>query len=441
MNRYTVGEIVELDRELAEIIDKSPEVPAPKPQDIAGFDFWPNGELTASATSFASCQHASCRANRVERLARFATMWADSVYLPQYFGIFAEDYDDASWRIIMLGNLRALLTAEPAIRAGILRVSPEGYHLCPSCGPKVSPDFDETSRLLAEAKRSLHDAYIGQVEAQFQATGRNYAVLFVGPEDLLPGGPSRIGIRTPDEPLTWLPQKVREQAESGRDVSYDIPRKRLRESGAFARLIGLIQEDILHQHLACSRQGTKYLTNRRADTVFLDAINDNENFTAWNAVLSQYLQYEMPVLSEVPLRELIELRTKDYDHFLVYRDTMKSVIREHIAGRPAITGKEAAEIYDDVIRPALNKMNQKLRSVRDKLSNKLHRDIKIAGGILAVGLTSGLVAPPAAISAAAAAPFVVSAARKALERSDASDELKSDNLYFLWKASKKSARN
>ncbi|MCH8919799.1 MAG: hypothetical protein IIA23_03725 [Chloroflexi bacterium] len=183
-------------------------------------------------------------------------------------------------------------------------------------------------------------------------------------------------------------------------------------------------------------RNTKYLTDRPIDSIFLNSVNEDANFASWNPILAQYLQYEMPILTGVPLTELINLRTHDYEAFQVYRDTMQEIINKHIVNKPAITGTEAKDIYDDIVRPQLHKMNQKLRAAKDKLSNKLRRDVLIAGGVVALGLTTGIVGPGLAALGAAAVT-----GKNILEQRDASDELKSDNLYFLWKASQKSSRN
>lgn len=436
LDGYTVGQLVDLDQEIGELVEA--EDAPPESADIAGFDLWPNADLSAS---LGGCSNPGCRAERVQRLAQFAVMWADSVQVSPYFGVLHEDADDTFRRMWMLGSLHAILGSAPAIKEGIVRLTPGKYHFCETCGTNILSHLEQTEALAEQAKRSLEDAYFDRVEVHFESERGVYMVTVTGPIDILPHGETSYVARYDAEALAWLPQRMRERVAAGQTLAYEVPKRRLRESGALAHVIDTVAEDIMRQHLACRIRGTKYLTNRPADAAFLGAINDDDNFAAVNAVLAQYLQYEMPVLSGVPLRDLIELRTHDYEAFRVYRDTFKGVIKDHIAKQPAITGNEAAEIYDDMIRPKLNKMNQKLKSVRDKLSSRLRRDVIIAGGTLALGLSSGLVFPPAALSAAAAIPFAIDAAKTALERSDASDELKSDNLYFLWKVAQKSRRN
>ena len=331
-----------------------------------------------------------------------------------------------------------LVAVEPAVTAGIMNFAPRGFGFCAPHGAQFELERDSVEDVLIKAKRELYDTYSEQITAELCPHDTYCHIGLDGPEDLLPHGSAGFLI----EPLpTWLPKRLRKAAHSGGHARYPLSKRLLERSGLVDVAIDAIVHDILGQHFMCRMLDTKYLTNRKADVVFLNAINDNENFTAWNEVLSQYLQYEMPVLTGVPLRDLIELRTHDYEAFRVYRDTFKGVIKDHIAKQPAITGKEAAEIYDDIVRPKLNKMNQKLKSVRDNLSSRLRRDVIITGGTLALGLSSGLVFPPAALSAGAAIPFAIDAAKTALERSDASDELKSDDLYFLWKVGQRSRRN
>jgi hypothetical protein len=141
----------------------------------------------------------------------------------------------------------------------------------------------------------------------------------------------------------------------------------------------------------------------------------------------------MPLLDGVPLGELVEFRSNDYDAFQVYRDTIKKTIKDYVVKKPALTGTEAQEVYEDFVRPELNRMNRKLASVQQKLSNKLRRDVAVALGVVAVGLSSSLLAPELALSAAGGSPFLASAAKQMLEKAGAREELAGEDLYFLWK--------
>lgn len=437
LERYRLPQLVDLDRELAETAEAAAEEAreTENQDDVTGFDFWPNSDLTAA---LGGCQEPPCRSQRLERLARFATMWADSIYIPSYFGLVSEEASEPTWRQWLLGSISGLLRVEPGLRAGILRLAPRQFRLCPSCHPQVDAEMRQVTQVLARAERSMQSSYRDRIKVTFEARpGLGYIVAVSGPDDLLSHG--WVGFVTDPsihKPPEWLPRTIRKRAELGERVTYDVPPARLRQSGALKRVIHSIAEDVFNQHLACRLRGTKYLTHRPVDTAFLSAINDNDNFAAWNAVLAQHLRYEMPLLTGVPLPELINLRTHDYEAFQVYRDTMKEIINKHIVNKPAITGTEAKDIYDDIVRPQLHKMNQKLRAAKDKLSNKLRRDVLIAGGVVALGLTTGIVGPGLAALGAAAVT-----GKNILEQRDASDELKSDNLYFLWKASQKSSRN
>ncbi|HEU4760021.1 MAG TPA: hypothetical protein VFT91_08585 [Dehalococcoidia bacterium] len=441
LHHDTLGQLINLDQELA---DALPFDPAPRdPRDITSFDFWPNSELSAS---LGGCESADCRHERFERLARFATMWADSVYISPHFGLLSAIADDEMRaRMWLLGSVKSMLAAEPAFRANIVRIGPAGYNVCPSCESEMDPSMPQIRQILTKAKRSMGDAYFGDVRVRFEMQDPRYLLTITGPEDLLGhGGISIYKYKANSKSLAWLPERIRQRAEAGHRLVYDVPNSRVNDSGALAAVIETVAEDVLHQHLACTVRGTKYLTHRPADKLFLDAINSDDSFSSWNRVLTQYLSYEMPILHGIPLEQLIELRTKDYDAFLVYRDTLKRVIKEHVAKRTSITSQEAAEIYDDVVRPEMNKMNQKLETVRTKLSNQFRRDVLVAGGIVALGLCSGVVAPAligTAIAAVGGASIVRDTAATLMKRRDATDELKSSDLYFLWRISQESRRN
>ena len=438
IEKLSLTKIVEIDQILAEKI--TPPKLTIASDDISNFKFWPNSELAAKD----GCWHEECRTGRLVRLARFATMWADSVYIPTYFGITSPDKIEDRWREWFYGSVRALLATRPVIEAGLITIVAPKPIECPLHHPEVDPELARQAKLLVKAETAVLREYDKLVNVTVETCcGRHCTVMIDAPEELMPGGGG--GYTTDLDhcgPPDWLPKTIKKRIAAGEILTYQVPKTHAARSEIIRHsVIHPAVEDVLIQHVQCQNLSAKYLTDRPVDSTFLRKVNQDANLASWTAVLSQHLQYEMPILTGVPLTELIDLRTHGYEAFQVYRDTMKEIINKHIVNKPAITGTEAKDIHDDIVLPQLHKMNQKLKAAKDKLSNRTRRDVLIAGGTLVLGLSSGLVFPPLALSAGAAIPFAIDAAKTVLERSDTSDELKSHNLYFLWQVAQKSRRN
>jgi hypothetical protein len=408
--------------------------------DLAGFDFLPNGEISAQ---YGSCIEWTCRVQRAERLARFAALWADRILIPSYFGRYVEDSrvaEDKALRYWVAGDLKVLLSLAPLLRAGIIELFGPGFHLCADCGRRYQDELAAAQERLARARSKVSDLYLDKVEVWFRSrAGRPHGSAFElgirGPEDIVPHG---VGLWIAYGPPEWLPRRLKRRAYD-EDVFYRVPSSKIPSTGLLAVVLESVTWDVVMQHILSMFRGTKYLTNRQADAAFLCAVNDRDDYAAWSDVLSQYLQYDMPIIEGVPLEELVAVRRSEHDAFLVYRDTLKDIIRNHVAEHPALSGREAQQMYEDVVQPSLNRMKAKASSIRRSLVEKTGRDVVITGGLVGVGVFSGLLPADLAPLVGAVGGFSIAKdvlASLASLRSTPG-ELRNENLYFLWKIGEK----
>jgi hypothetical protein len=411
--------------------------------ELSAFDFLPNAQIGGH---HGWCGEWGCRLGRAERLARFAALWADRVLIPSYFADYERGFaagSEEDFRYWLAGDLKVVLALKPVLESGIVQLFSPSFSFCEECARAFGGQVAATRKALAAAKEHLEQLYWDKVEVWFGswpnlAHGDRYVALIDGPEDVVPCG--GLGFVTPHLP-PWLPERVKRQAV--RDaIWYRVPRSRLKATGMLSHGLDLVASDVLTQHVLALRRGTKYLTNRAADAAFLRALNDRDDYASWTEVLGDYLQYEMPIIEAVPLDDLVALRRTEHDAFLVYRDTLRHVIQDRIAGGTVPTDREAAEMYEDLIQPSLNKMRAKVTSIRRSLAKKTGRNVLITAGLVAVGVFSGLL--PADVVPLVTAVGGFNIARDVLDSlasaGSASSELRSENLYFLWKIGERSAR-
>ncbi|HEY8767632.1 MAG TPA: DUF6236 family protein [Dehalococcoidia bacterium] len=395
------------------------------------YDFWPSGELGCGNTG---CKGPECRGKRSQAIARFALLWADTVTLPPQFGVFDHVPGDDSIRDWMFGSVLVVTQAEAAIRSKVVKLAAPGYLLCNECGLDFEATKGQAGTKVRAASKALEALYGGQVQGQLVSLDGDLIFMLSGPEDLMPHGGQGVSFG-PGYDRSWLPHTVLKKISNGETFQYDIPKTRLPRTGLLKHVLETAETDVINEHLACRMRGTRYLTHRPADAAFLNAINDSDEYAEWNRVLATALPLQMPILKDAPLEDLLELRAKDYDAFLVYRDTINASINARIDSGVVPSEKQLAEIFRDEISPQLNKMNQKLRATQKRLSGKLKRNLVISLGTVLLGLSTGLVAPTlmALLAGAGGTKLVADIGGNLLESRNADDELSSENLYFLWR--------
>lgn len=232
MARYSLTEIADLDQHLADIVKAHDAVGS---SEVTGFDFWPNGDLAG----LRGCQASDCRLRRVDHLVRFAVMWADSLYIPSYFGVTPRGRIEELWREWLYGSVSALLVSRPAIEAGIIQIVPHKPIRCPIHDPDADPEIKGVAETLAHAEELMQKEYRDAIEVTFETgPGRKYGLWISGPEDLFPhGGVGRTTDPNHCGPPAWLPEGVKKRASAGKVVHYHVPKSRIPRSGILPSVI------------------------------------------------------------------------------------------------------------------------------------------------------------------------------------------------------------
>jgi len=240
--------------------------------------------------------------------------------------------------------------------------------------------------------------------------------------------------KTPD----WLLKKVKASVGTQPAKELKLSSKQIARARILEGRLTTIAHDIWVQHFTSTILGlnAKYLTNRDIDISFLNAISEDDDFTRYNHILRTHLLYELPVLQNVPLTSLLDIRAKEHDSFLLYRNAINEVVKQYISGRRSLSGREAKEIYEDVVYPKLCELNAKVNSIRRSLVKKSVRDVSITSSIVTVGLFSGLL-PLELLIGLGGIKITKDVLDSIVQSIQTPQEVRNDNFYFLWKLSKK----
>jgi hypothetical protein len=119
--------------------------------------------------------------------------------------------------------------------------------------------------------------------------------------------------------------------------------------------------------------------------------------------------------------------------FLVYRDALRSVLRDYVEVNHEITDRDARQLYDDVLRPEIAKLHAQAQVHRKSAGKKFLIKAAASGAAIAIGVFGGLLpAELAALFKAVGGFSLVKEVGEALGSiTNHPDEIRSHNFYFL----------
>jgi hypothetical protein len=138
---------------------------------------------------------------------------------------------------------------------------------------------------------------------------------------------------------------------------------------------------------------------------------------------------QLPVLEAIAVRELLAIREAEATEFQAFRSALRAGINEQMRAMPLGTAAEVAgAVYDDLVEPALLRLDRKLNAAADVLTKRSVAGVGVGTVLACVG---GLVLAPLAIPGAilGLGAGLQAFGDYAKERGDA----KQEPMYFLWR--------
>jgi hypothetical protein len=143
------------------------------------------------------------------------------------------------------------------------------------------------------------------------------------------------------------------------------------------------------------------------------------------------LEMQLPVLDGVSPADILALRAAEGESFQRFRAALKTAIHARLDAAGTATAEQIArEIEIDVLSPALADIGLRLRAAQATLSKKAVLGLGIGALATTCGLALGV--PPLAVAGVGAAMAALQAEYKYIEERN---QIKLDQMYFLWKAS------
>jgi hypothetical protein len=292
----------------------------------------------------------------------------------------------------------------------------------------------------ARAAIEVHLARLGEMTLIYRPpSGQSKWYLEInGPEDLVPHGSLHfVPLKRGPEP-EWAPKRFQDiDGQPGAALS----RSRILKHGIGYEHFTKASSDAIFQQYQGVRFGTSYVTDSSLEADYFATLYPRDHVSHGVRTLLRELPHSIPLLAEVPIRTVLKIRHNDYTSFELYRQTLVSIVRDHIKSGRNFTTSEAREICQDVLRPQVWKLTTEADAKWKSAARRAAGKAVVPGAMLALGLISGLV--PTQLSdlfkwGGIAMSGQVAEALTSIERNPT--EVRNHNLYFLLRLSQEGPR-
>jgi hypothetical protein len=372
------------------------------------------------------CHLWDCRLRKVRLLARYAALYCDKVVFP--LTIETRTNDEYDERYDLCGSLLALLELRPLIEVGYVALVPHWLQLCEKhlrAAVPLYPEIKETAaRLAREMSETISVAYFPP-----DNKGEPPMLQIKGPEDYIEHG-SRIQVlqRVP----RWIPKTA--AVAGARDKrGFRLSRATIRKAGVAESILSEIADGVVLNEYYALRYNARFITDLPGEAEFFRALYRDDGLNVRTAALCARLTHTVPLLAEIPLDTVLKVRHEEPEAFVNYRNALNGIVKDYARASRQIGDSEARQIYGDVLRPQLEKLEAEAKNQRRSLLRKAAVKTLASSAVLAFGIYGGILPRELAELVKAVGGFSVlkdiAEAVGAIERNPA--EVRNHNLYFL----------
>jgi hypothetical protein len=230
----------------------------------------------------------------------------------------------------------------------------------------------------------------------------------------------------------YIPEELQNFANS-KQLPYQMAAEEVMESKVIESWIKPVIDDLFFQEWHSTFYGTKLLTDNETQIDIASSASNPEKYASSKA-LRIALRHSLPTIFSKSVSDILFLRDAEAEAFYVYRDKLNKIIKESYSWNP----KEISQMFEDVIIPEINQINNKVRNWKTNLRDGAKSKLIFGAGTVAVGLFSGILPPDIGkILAAIGGYSGVTSLLEIYNKSYKGDqEAKKNDMYFLWKAQK-----
>lgn len=396
-----------------------------------------NGRFSFIANSSLSggrhpCSFLGCRDEKLRQLVSFASLYSDEVYINNPFEDIArkgpENLTEIDRQELSVG-IKHFQHLKPLIEKGIVKYALSTTSLC-EYHEKVMAE--PLSRKIEDDEKKLykflHDYLLDKCSVCFNEHKDGLAFFEIsGPENFIDHGKMFFYLSSEKLESHHYVKYLRSS-----NLPYKLSRKEISKEGILSLIIDPVLDDLANQRWHSTFYGTSCLCDNSTQIKLASKVN-NPVFPANIDDFEQGMKHYLPTVYSQDLNRLLDLREREEEAFIVYRDKVSSMISDS----KTLGKNEIIELFRDQIIPEINIIDKKIKNWQDNARETLREKVLFGAGALSIGLYSGLLPSDIGqVVAAVGGGSLVKALidfNKTLKRKH---QARTEDFYFLWQANR-----
>lgn len=379
------------------------------------------------------CAYIDCRIERIHNLARFALLYSNKVFIDNFLDGYSDidSNEDIAWaKQRFIDDLLVVHEIRPLIEKGFIEFFSPEKDVCFSCqarrflGDGAARKFNRSySKLKSDFLRNM------AVEARLNPEGIDFDC--DGPAPYFDHAMVSTSLHVPDALINR--PTILKKIENGNTIS--ISKALIKDLGLHGGFAHKIVTNAIFGLATSNCLNTTFLTENDLHIQFLNTLHSNSEVSRRNLIAEKYLTTIVPFLEEIELKNLIKLRRREEEAFLLFRQALNKSIDEFLSLPEDFSEKHAQSIYADIIAPSLAHLDTKVKKAKRDLISKPFRSLTGIVGIISFGLLTGLVPSDVSeiVKVLGILKFGSDFIKDTMALGDEEKNIKSDHFYFLWK--------
>lgn len=392
------------------------------------------------------CSETECRINRANELAQFAALYSDRVYIHNFLADYFNNPNNLSpinfeqelhLKTHILNDLLVLNHLRPLIeKEKIIPITPPNY--CADC-LTVNVFGKEANKNFASAIKSVEQQYRKNISATFLYKNKHFAIEISGPENLIEHGFMALHFRNDPELFSDVPNLLKKVMSTGK--VHLLP-KDIKALGLDEKFAWEIVSNIIFELSVAQTANTIFLTERDIDVEFLRKISPDPEVEKRNQIIQNNLSCMMPFIQGVSPSKLLELREKEEEAFILFRQGLNTAVKEYKNQKSNFTKKDAKAIYSEYLEPQLVRIDQKVKQAKRHLIKGVGVKVLSYASAISLGIYTGFLQKDLAsiASTLGLANILAELTQGVLNDSDTEEPIRNESMYFLWKVRQQSKK-
>lgn len=379
------------------------------------------------------CNSVLCRLERINKLARFSLMYSDKVIISSFFTdykVIPSKYFLDQARQRFYEDLTVLFEIKEAISNGLIQFFSPEIDVCFTCQAKQFLGKEAASRF-SMSYEALQNAFLENMNVTCEKDQDEYEFSCNGTYPYFDHEFLQIADKL--HPEICKRPRILKNIESGRPVN--ISKTLIKKMELHISYAHLVATNSIYGLSTSKCLNTSFLTENELHLSLLNSLQPNDEVSRRNLIAAKHMTSIVPFVEDVDINNLVKLRTRENESFLIYRKALTQAINEFAKSSKTFSEKDAKSLYADVISPTLAELDQKVIKAKKDLIRKPARSLTGVVGAISFGLLTGIIPPditPIA-SALGLAKFGADFIKDVMATGDKEDVIREHQYYFLWK--------